>query len=108
MLRDYMRKPGAKERNTQGDCRFCEIIKKIFYELKKVFPKVFILRLCVPSFHCGEYSFLVGSKKIDLRKVKIEKKFKNAEILCVDDFPEIVPYNGLGQMWHPMACSHTY
>lgn len=56
---------------------FERFIKKIFYELKKVFPKVFILRFCVPSFHCGEYSFLVGSKKIDLRKIKIEKKFKN-------------------------------
>ena len=28
MLRDYMRKPGSKEKNTQKTCRFCEIIKK--------------------------------------------------------------------------------
>jgi spermidine synthase len=55
---------------------FNDFVKKIFKNLKKVFPKVFILRFCVPSFHCGEYCFLVGSKKIDLKKVKIERKFK--------------------------------
>ena len=27
MVRDYMRKPGNKEKNLKGDCRFCEIIK---------------------------------------------------------------------------------
>ncbi len=55
---------------------FENFVKKIFLRLKKVFPKVFILRFCVPSFHCGEYCFLIGSKKIDLKKAKIEKKFE--------------------------------
>lgn len=55
---------------------FENFVKKIFLRLKKIFPKVFILRFCVPSFHCGEYCFLVGSKKIDLKKAKIEKKFE--------------------------------
>ncbi|MBD3155764.1 MAG: HIT domain-containing protein, partial [Candidatus Aenigmarchaeota archaeon] len=27
MMRDYMRKPGSKEKNTQKNCRFCEIIE---------------------------------------------------------------------------------
>lgn len=27
MVRDYMRKPGSKEKNIEGDCRFCEVIK---------------------------------------------------------------------------------
>ena len=58
---------------------FERFIKKIFLELKKVFPKVFVLRFCIPSFHCGEYSFLVASKGIDLKKVKIEKKFEEFE-----------------------------
>jgi len=55
---------------------FENFVKKIFRNLKKIFPKVFILKFCVPSFHCGEYCFLVGSKKIDLKKVKIEEKFE--------------------------------
>ena len=55
---------------------FENFVKKIFLRLKKIFPKVFILRFCVPSFHCGEYCFLIGSKKIDLKKAKIEKKFE--------------------------------
>jgi spermidine synthase len=55
---------------------FENFVKKIFKNLKKFFPKVFILRFCCPSFHCGEYCFLIGSKKIDLKRINIEKRFK--------------------------------
>jgi len=55
---------------------FENFVKKIYQRIKEVFPKVFILRFCVPSFHCGEYCFLIGSKKIDFQKVKIKQKFE--------------------------------
>ncbi len=57
---------------------FENFIKKIFKRLKKVFPSVAIFRFCMPSYHCGEYSFIAGSKKINLEKVdfgKVEKRF---------------------------------
>lgn len=43
MLRDYMRKPGSKEKNLEGDCRFCEIVKKkedMIFESDDVFVMV--------------------------------------------------------------------
>ena len=54
------------------------IIKTIFKRLKKVFPYVSILRFTMPSYNCGEYSFLAASKKINLEKVslaRLEEKF---------------------------------
>lgn len=55
------------------------LVKPHLIELKKVFSFVFAIRFCMPSYHCGEYYFLLGSKKIDLEKAdfkKIEKRFK--------------------------------
>ena len=43
MLRNYMRKPGSKEKNTQKNCRFCEIVKKkedMIFENKDIFVMI--------------------------------------------------------------------
>ncbi len=58
---------------------FENFIKKIFKRIKKVFPYVTLFKFCISSYHCGEYCFIAGSKKIDLRKVdfkKIEKRYE--------------------------------
>jgi len=58
---------------------FDTFIKKIFKRIKKVFPLPLIYKFTMPSYHCGEYSFIVGSKKINLKNInfkEIEKKFK--------------------------------
>jgi len=60
---------------------FENILKEIFKKMKKIFEKVFCIRFCVPSFHCGEYAFLVGSKKIDLSKVNFSLLCKKYEKL---------------------------
>lgn len=58
---------------------FKNFIKTDFKRLKKVFSFVSIYRFTMPSYHCGEYSFIAGSKDMDLNKVdfkKIEERFK--------------------------------
>lgn len=58
---------------------FKSFIKADFRKLKKVFPFASIYRFTMPSYHCGEYSFIAGSKTIDLEKIdfkKIEQRFK--------------------------------
>jgi spermidine synthase len=53
-------------------------IKALFKKIKKVFPYVSLLRFTMPSYHCGEYAFLIGSKKFDLEKIdfkKIQRRF---------------------------------
>jgi spermidine synthase len=58
---------------------FETLIKKFFKKIKNIFPFTTIYRLSVPSFHCGEYSFIAGSKNMDLNRVnfkKIEERFK--------------------------------
>jgi spermidine synthase len=52
---------------------FESFIKKIFKRLNKVFPYSVIYKFCMPSYHCGEYSFIAGSKKINLEKIDFEK-----------------------------------
>ncbi len=55
------------------------IIRAIFKRMKKVFPYVSLLRFTMPSYHCGEYSFLAASKKIDLEKVspsQLKRRFE--------------------------------
>jgi spermidine synthase len=57
---------------------FDDFIKKYFQKLKNIFPQVAIFKFCIPSYHCGQYSFLTASKKINLEKVnfkEIEKRF---------------------------------
>lgn len=61
---------------------FENFIKGISKKLKKVFSSVAIFRFCMPSYHCGEYSFIGASKKINLANVnfnKIEKRFKKLQ-----------------------------
>lgn len=58
---------------------FNTFIKKTFKRIKNVFPFASIYKLTMPSYHCGQYSFIAGSKKINLAKVdfkEIEKRFK--------------------------------
>lgn len=58
---------------------FNTFIKRTFKGIRKVFPFAIIYKLTMPSYHCGEYSFIAGSKTIDLEKVdfeKIEQRFK--------------------------------
>jgi len=57
---------------------FENIIRKIFKKLKKIFPHAVIYRFCMPSYNCGEYSFLAASKKANLRNIDfkgIKKRF---------------------------------
>lgn len=56
---------------------FFQFVREIVVRMKKIFRKTFLIRTCIPSFNCGEYFFVIGSKTIDLSKVKIEKRFKN-------------------------------
>ncbi|XOB41369.1 MAG: polyamine aminopropyltransferase [Candidatus Nealsonbacteria bacterium] len=58
---------------------FRSFIKNTFKRLKKVFPNTSVYKFTIPSYHCGEYSFIAGSKKINLKNInfkEIEKKFK--------------------------------
>ncbi len=55
------------------------LIKGTFLKLKRVFPSVAMLRLTMPSYHCGDYCFMAASKKIDLNAVslpKLRKRFR--------------------------------
>jgi len=59
-----------------------KFIKEILRRIKKVFPFWIIYRFCMPSYHCGEYCFIAGSKKVDLKKVdfkKIENRFRKLQ-----------------------------
>jgi len=54
------------------------IMKTIFKGIEAAFPYTAIYRFTVPSYHCGEYSFVAGSKKINLEKPdfkRIQEKF---------------------------------
>ena len=58
---------------------FKSFIKTDFRKLKKVFSFASIYRFTMPSYHCGEYSFIAGSKAMDLEKIdfkKIEQRFE--------------------------------
>ncbi len=55
-----------------------QYIKKIKSNIKKIFKKTAIYKFCMPSYHCGEYCFIAGSKNINLKKPdfkKIKEKF---------------------------------
>jgi len=52
---------------------FNTLIKKIFKGIKAVFSNSVIYRFTVPSYHCGEYSFIAGSGSIDLEKINFKK-----------------------------------
>lgn len=55
------------------------MIKPIFKRILKVFPKAYLFRFTMPSYHCGEYCFIAASQGVDFKKVdfrKIEKRFK--------------------------------
>jgi len=58
---------------------FDTFIKKTFERIKKVFQFAAIYRFTMPSYHCGQYSFIASSKKINLASVdfkKIKQRFK--------------------------------
>lgn len=65
---------------------FENLVKKTFLKLKKIFSSAQIFKLTMPSYHCGEYSFIGASKKIDLSKVdssnksNIQTKYYSPEI----------------------------
>lgn len=48
-------------------------IKKILNNIKKTFKNTAIYRFSMPSYHCGEYCFLAGSKKINLNNPNFSK-----------------------------------
>ncbi|MFH1509941.1 MAG: polyamine aminopropyltransferase [Candidatus Nealsonbacteria bacterium] len=59
---------------------FEKISKPFSLRMKKAFLFVSFLRFTMPSYHCGEYSFLMGSKTINLKSPDfkdIEKRFKS-------------------------------
>lgn len=51
---------------------FYPALKKTFKKLRKIFRHSHLIRFTMPSYHCGDYCFFVGSKKIDLEKVNLE------------------------------------
>jgi len=59
-----------------------KFVKEILKRIKKVFPFWTIYKFCMPSYHCGEYCFIAGSKKINLENVdfkEIERRFKKLQ-----------------------------
>lgn len=52
------------------------LIKNTYLKLKKIFPSAAMLRLTMPSYHCGDYCFMFASKKtkIDVFSPEILKK----------------------------------
>ncbi|MFA5361645.1 MAG: polyamine aminopropyltransferase [Candidatus Omnitrophota bacterium] len=55
------------------------LIQGAFSKLQKAFPSVIMLRLTMPSYHCGDYCFMAASKKIDLGAVSLpalKKRFQ--------------------------------
>lgn len=59
---------------------FEKISKPFSLRMNKVFPFASFLRFTMPSYHCGEYSFLMGSKETNLEKPNfkdIERRFKS-------------------------------
>jgi spermidine synthase len=58
---------------------FDKMTKNAATKLKKFFSFVSVYRFCMPSYHCGEYSFVAASKKINLGKInfsKVSQRFK--------------------------------
>ncbi len=61
---------------------FDNLAKPIIKKIREFFPFVALFRFCMPSYHCGEYFFVGGSKKIDLKKAnfsKISERFKKIQ-----------------------------
>lgn len=66
-------------------------IKKIFRNLKKIFPFVKVYKACIPSYGVGEYSFIVASKtNLDEMNFRfIKNKFKKLNLKTKYYSPEI-------------------
>jgi spermidine synthase len=61
---------------------FDNLTRSSLLKLNKFFPFVSVLKFCMPSYHCGEYSFITASKKINPQKpdfLKINRRFKKLE-----------------------------
>jgi len=72
-------------------------VKKIFNNLKNVFPYVKVYRACVPCYGTGEYSFTIASK-INLEKInfqKIKKRYKKLKLKTKYYSPEIHSASGI-------------
>lgn len=58
-------------------------VKNIFKTLKKVFPIVKLYRAGIPSYQDIEYSFTLGSKKINVEKInfkRVKQRFKKIDL----------------------------
>lgn len=56
-------------------------IKPVLRKINAVFPFSLLLRFCMPSYHCGEYSFIAGSRSVDLATIdfkKLKRRFEAA------------------------------
>jgi spermidine synthase len=61
---------------------FDKFTKDSLKKINNFYPFVSLIRYCMPSYHCGEYSFVTGSKKINMGKInfaKVSKRFKKIE-----------------------------
>ena len=68
-----------------------KLVISIYQKIKKLFPCVEIRKAVVPSYHAGEYSFILGSKA-DLTKISlkdIERKYKKLKLNLKYYYPEI-------------------
>lgn len=81
-----LKKDGMMAAQIGSFLDFENLVKKTFLKLKEIFTYVQIYRLTMPSYHCGEYSFIGVSKKINLNKIdlfhksSIQTKYYSPEI----------------------------
>ena len=48
-------------------------IKPVLKRIGAVFPFSLLLRFCMPSYHCGEYTFIAGARSVDLTHIDFKK-----------------------------------
>lgn len=67
-------------------------IKKVFKNLKKIFPFVKIHRVTIPIYQGAEFSLTLGSKKVNLDKIdlkKLKERYKKLNLKTKYYSPEI-------------------
>ena len=87
-----LKKEGIMVAQVGSFLDFENLVKKTFFKLKKFFSSAQIFKLTMPSYHCGEYSFIGASNKVNLNKIdfkRIKKRFDRLNIQTKYYSPEI-------------------